>query len=104
MLKNKKFISALITVILCLSISFVTLLPVMAESESVTQDTTTAETENVTEVETTTEAVTTEATEEEKPVSDISNIIGIIVAVLVGVGGIAAIIILAPKNNAPKKK
>jgi hypothetical protein len=48
-------------------------------------------------------AVTTAAA---KPIviSDTSNIIGIVVAVILGVGAVVLIVILAPKNTAPKKK
>lgn len=66
------------------------------DTETEAVDGTTSETESETETE-------TEAAEN-KGVSDVSNIIGIVVAVIVGVGAIVTVIVLAPKNTAPKKK
>ena len=78
-------------------------LPVYAETEAA--ETEAGATEAVTEIPAETEAAETEpAAETEEPVSDLSNIIGIIVAVVIGIGAIVAVILLAPRDKAPKRK
>lgn len=100
---NSKRISVVMAVLLLCTALLGIALPVFAdaapseETEAPAEETTAAE-------ETTVAEETTAASTTAKPVSDVSNIIGIIVAVIIGAGAIVAIIVLAPKNNAPKKK
>lgn len=67
-----------------------------------TEATTEGETKEETKAETKEE--TTAPTETKQPVSDLSNIIGIVVAVVIAVAAIAAVIILAPKKTGAAKK
>jgi uncharacterized membrane protein YeiB len=106
--KTKKILAALLVIILFVF----TAVPVLAADgadEAAAEDTTAAEETTAAADDTTAEAddtTTAAETEENKPaeVSDLSNIIGIIVAVIIGIGAIVLIVVFVPKNAAPKKK
>lgn len=86
---------------LVISFVFTLALPVFADAE-----TTVEETEAVTEVpqETAEETAAETTAKADEPVSDLSNIIGIVAAVIIGIGAVVTVVMLAPKNNAPKKR
>ncbi|MHB1151173.1 MAG: hypothetical protein ACYCWE_01950 [Eubacteriales bacterium] len=100
MFRMKNILSILLVLLLTVMLTVPTAMSVFAEAEVTEAETDPSE---VTEVaqETTVEE-TTAAVDE--PVSDLSNIIGIAVAVVIGVGAVVAVILLAPKNKAPKRK
>jgi hypothetical protein len=108
MYKMKNILSILLIMMMFVFIAVPGALPVFAAETTVADTTsaaadTTAAGDTAAAADTTAAAVTTAAA---KPIviSDTSNIIGIVVAVILGVGAIALIVILAPKNTAPKKK
>lgn len=105
LIKSKKLLSILLSVVMCALLFSVTMIPVFADDAA--EDTTVEETAaDETAEETTAEETEAETTAADTTVviSDVSNIIGIVVAVILGAGAIVAIILLAPKKNAPKKK
>jgi hypothetical protein len=104
MYKMKNILSILLVMMMFVFIAVPGALPVFAADTTAADTTdTAAATDTSAAADTAAAAVTTAAA---KPIviSDTSNIIGIFVAVILGAGAIVLIVILAPKNTAPKKK